>query len=656
MTTRVWNLLTFCLVLVATSAQAAERPNVILFLVDDMGWMDSSVYGSQYYETPNMERLATQSMLFTDAYALPLCSPTRASILTGQYSSRHGVTSASGHQPPRPENVSRYPEKASPQQKLIYANSKNYLDLKYDTLSEVLQGAGYRTAHIGKWHLGLTPEYWPDKHGFDVAFHAQPSPGPPSYFSPYGVHTEGQPSGKHHMGTITDGPDGEYMTDRLTDEAIAFIEANQKQPFFLNFWQYGVHGPWGHKEEYTARYANKKDPRGEQRNPIMASMLQSIDESLGRLLERLDQLELTDNTLFIFYSDNGGNFHSNTPGSRQMTNIKPGHPKWDFVQDWKKWAGDEPPTNNAPLREGKGRIYEGGQRVPLMVRWPGHVQPGSTSDAVVGPIDLYPTILQATHIEPPRGHIIDGESLLPVLEQSGDLQREAYFTWFPHLIPAVSVRQGDWKLIRRFEPHREYPEVRELYNLKEDIGETNNLAKTHPDKVAELDTLIDQFIADTGALTPKPNPAYKPSQQAASLSPTHGLVARSCELVEADGLLKVTGTARNPFLGTAQVKMQGPLKCTVTIRAPQGGEGKIQWKTAGQLQFPETGQQVAYNVQPSEDWQTVTIPVPVEGMSGTTRLFLPAENSTIELKSIQFTNKQGSQKRWDFTRLDSASN
>lgn len=291
-----------------------------------------------------------------------------------------------------------------------------------------------------------------------------------------------------------------------------------------------------------------------------------------------------------------------------------------------------------------------------MVRWPGHVQPGSTSDAVVGPIDLYPTILQATHIEPPRGHIIDGESLLPVLEQSGDLQREAYFTWFPHLIPAVSVRQGDWKLIRRFEPHREYPEVRELYNLKKDIGETKNLAKTHPDKVAELDTLIDQFIADTGALTPKPNPAYKPGPQVTSLSPTHGLVARSCKLEEADGLLNVTGTGRNPFLGTAQVKMEGPLECTVTIRAPQGGEGKIQWKTAGQLQFPETGQQVAYNVQPSEDWQTVTIPVPVEGMSGTTRLYLPAENSTIELKSIQFTNKQGSQKRWDFTQLDSASN
>ena len=657
MTTRVWTLLTYCLVLIATSTQAAERPNVILFLVDDMGWMDSSVYGSEYYKTPNMERLAKQSMLFTDAYAVPLCSPTRASILTGQYSSRHGITSASGHQPPAPENASRYPAKASPQQKFIYANSKNYLDLDFETLPEVLKQAGYRTAHIGKWHLGLYPQHWPEQHGFDVAFHAQPSPGPPSYFSPYGVEntTNGQPSGRHHMGTITDGPDGEYMTDRVTDEAIAFIEANKGDPFFLNLWQFGVHGPWGHKEEYTAEYAKTTDPRGMQRNPIMASMLQSIDESLGRLLERLDQLELTDNTLLIFYSDNGGNTHSNTPGSRQMRNIKPGHPKWDFVQDWKKWAGPEPPTNNAPLREGKGRIYEGGQRVPLMVRWPGHVEPGTRSDAIVGPIDLYPTILEAAEIEPPRGHIIDGESLIPVLEQTGELERDAYFTWFPHIVPAVSVRQGNWKLIHRFEPRPDYPETRELYNLKKDIGETKNLAKAHPDKVAELDALIDQFIADTGALPPKPNPAYKPLLKTESLSPTHGLVARNCELDAADGRLKVIGTGRAPFLGTAQVKMQGPLACTVTIRAPQGGNGKVQWKTAGQQQFPESGQQVTYNVPPSDDWQTVTIPVPVKGASGTTRLFLPAENSTVELKSIQFSNTQGRQKRWDFTQLDPTS-
>ena len=504
----ILSLLTF----VALSIQAAPKPNIVLFLVDDMGWMDSTPYGSKYYETPNMERLSRQSMRFTDAYAHPLCSPTRASILSGQYPSRHGVTTASGHQPARPEGQSRYPKGAPPYKPLLYAASKNYLDPSLITLPEVLGEAGYSTGHFGKWHLGLAREHWPEKHGFQVAFHAQPSPGPPgsNYFSPYGVHKTGEPSPKHPVGTITDGPKGEYITDRLTDEAIRFVERYKNEPFFLNFSHHAVHGPWGHKEEYTKQFANKVDPRGHQKNPIMASMLKSVDESLGRLLDKLDRLGLTDNTLFIFYSDNGGNTHSNLPGARGM-DVKQGHPKWKFVQDWKKWAGDQPPTNNAPLREGKGRIYEGGQRVPLMVRWPGQVESGSISDSIVGPIDLYPTILEAAGLEKPKEHIVDGESIVPILKHTGKLNRQAYFTWFPHLIPAVSVRQGDWKLIRRFEPHPKYPETVELYNLKNDVGETRNLAGKMSKKVDDLQALIDGFVKETGALYPKSNPAYNPN-------------------------------------------------------------------------------------------------------------------------------------------------
>ena len=500
------------LAFLAPLIQATGKPNIILFLVDDMGWMDSTPYGSKYYETPNMERLSRQSMRFTDAYAHPLCSPTRASILSGQYPSRHGVTTASGHQPARPEGQSRYPKGAPPYKPLLYAASKNYLDPSLITLPEVLGEAGYSTGHFGKWHLGLAREHWPEKHGFQVAFHAQPSPGPPgsNYFSPYGVHKTGEPSPKHPVGTITDGPKGEYITDRLTDEAIRFVERYKNEPFFLNFSHHAVHGPWGHKEDYTKQFANKVDPRGHQKNPIMASMLKSVDESLGRLLDKLDRLGLTDNTLFIFYSDNGGNTHSNLPGARGM-DVKQGHPKWKFVQDWKKWAGDQPPTNNAPLREGKGRIYEGGQRVPLMVRWPGQVESGSISDSIVGPIDLYPTILEAAGLEKPKEHIVDGESIVPILKHTGKLNRQAYFTWFPHLIPAVSVRQGDWKLIRRFEPHPKYPETVELYNLKNDVGETRNLAGKMSKKVDDLQALIDGFVKETGALYPKSNPAYNPN-------------------------------------------------------------------------------------------------------------------------------------------------
>ncbi|MCA8986722.1 MAG: sulfatase-like hydrolase/transferase, partial [Planctomycetaceae bacterium] len=513
-------------------------------------------------------------------------------------------------------------------------------------ISEVLHEAGYRTAHIGKWHLGLSQEHWPDKHGFDVAFHAQPSPGPPSYFSPYGVSVDGRPTGRHHVGTITDGPDGEYITDRLTDEAIHFIESCQGKPFYLNFWQYGVHGPWGHKEEYTARYAKKTDPRGEQRNPIMASMLKSVDESLGRLMDRLDELGLEKNTLFIFYSDNGGNVHSRTYEDAKLANVKEGHPQYEAIQDWRKWAGGEPPTNNTPLREGKGRIYEGGQRVPLMVRWPGHIQPGTTTDAVVGPIDMYPTILEATGLKQPAGYIVDGESLLPVLNQSGELKREAYFTWFPHIIPAVSVREGNWKLIRRFESHPDYSETRELYNLATDLGETKNLAKQMPERVKELDALIDHFIKETGALAPIPNPSF-----AGQADATDGLVLRSCRLEKKEGAIQLIGTGRLPFLGTARVKLQGPLKLTFQARSEAGGEAAISWKTTTQEDFPESAQRVAYTLHAGNEWEEITVELPIEGTSQIVRFYLPAEKSPVELQWIRFEDAQGHQKSWDFSKV-----
>ena len=648
-------VLSFCAALnsaMAADDRAAGKPNIVLFLVDDMGWIDSEPYGSQYYETPNMARLALQSMRFTNAYATPLCSPTRASILSGQYSSRHGVTSASGHLAALPADASRYPASASPSEQFIYPHSKRFLNPELKTLPKVLRDAGYRTGHFGKWHLGLSQEHWPERHGFEVAFHAQPSPGPSSYFSPYNVHAEGEPSGTHHVGTITDGPEGEYITDRLTDEAIQFIETHKGEPFYLNFWHYAVHGPWGHKEEYTKQFADKDDPRGEQDNPIMASMLKSVDESLGRVLDKLDELELTDDTLFIFYSDNGGNTHSNIPGARGM-DVPPGHPKWGFVQDWKKWAGDLPPTNNAPLREGKGRIYEGGQRVPLMVRWPGRVEEGSDSESIVGPIDLYPTILEVLGAETPTDHILDGESIMPILKQTGQLKRQAYFTWFPHLIPAVSVRQGDWKLIRRFEPHIKYPELLELYNLTEDIGETNNLASRMPDKVKELEGLIDQFVEETGALVPQPNPNFgstptRTPREAAS-TPLDGLVARTCEAVAMDGAVRITGTGRNPFLGTAQVRLSGPLTLKLRARSSIGGKGRVQWRIPPQEDFPESGQLVTYDLPGGNEWREITVQLPIEGNVGVIRLFLPAEESSVELQSIEYQDMRGRKKAWDFS-------
>ena len=277
---------TFTIALAAESSRPGKQPNVVLFLVDDMGWMDCGVYGSQYYETPNTDNFAKRAMRFTNAYAQPLCSPSRASILSGQYTSRHGITTASGHQPPQPAGHVFLKDSAPPNVPMLTPESKNYLEPSQITLAETLKAAGYRTAHIGKWHIGLTSPYWPEQQGFDVAFHCHPDPGPPGeYFSPYGVTAEGNPTSKARVGTITDGPVGEYIVDRQADEAIKFIRGRtNEQPFFLNLWCYGVHGPWGHKVEYTKYFAGKTDPAGRQGNPIMASMLKSVDDCFGRIL------------------------------------------------------------------------------------------------------------------------------------------------------------------------------------------------------------------------------------------------------------------------------------------------------------------------------------------------------------------------------------
>ena len=650
---RAWSVRSVALaagVLGAAAVWAAPaRPNVIFFLVDDMGWMDCGANGSQYYETPNMDRLAKQGMRFTQAYAQPLCSPTRASILTGQYAARHRITSATGHLPPQPSDDALMPKSAGPNVPLLMPESKNFLEPSQTTLAEALRDAGYHTAHIGKWHLGLTQPYWPERQGFEVAFHAEPSPGPASYFSPYGVSPDGEPGGKKHVGTITDGPAGEYITDRLTDEALKFIEANKAQPFFLNLWHYGVHGPWGHKEAYTAAFAKKSDPRGVQGNPIMASMLKSVDESLGRVLAKLDELHLADNTIVVFYSDNGGNVHSNTPDDEKGKKRRAGDER---LLDWRKWAGDRPPTCNAPLRNGKGSLYEGGIRVPLFVRWPGHVAAGSTSETVVGCIDLYPTLLDLAGLAVPAGQKVDGVSFAPVLRGTGALTREAHFTWFPHLVPGVAVRKGDWKLIRRFtERPNDYEGLRELFNLRDDLGETKNLASAMPEKVKELDALIDAFVAETGALYPKPNPAYRADAAvtAPANDPSQGLVPKFCKATVTGGALRIEAAGAAPFLGTAAVKGKGPFSLELRARCDAGGAGKVQWVTPGQENFNAPGQTVTFELKPGPEWQDLTLALPIVGEPRIVRLYLPADKSPVELASIRYADSSGKPVRqWRF--------
>jgi arylsulfatase A-like enzyme len=642
-------------VVVASVGAEARPPNILLFLVDDMGWMDSTPYGSQYYDTPNIARLAAQGMRFTRAYSQPLCSPTRACLLTGKNAARHGITVPGGHLPP----VDASPPAAAPvDQPVIYPRSQRFLDPAEYTLAEAVRDAGYRTGHFGKWHLGLLEPHWPEKQGFDVAFHCHPDPGPPgSYFSPYGVTppgTQPAPGNKRVFGTITDGPPGEYITDRLTDEAIRFIEANKDAPFFLNLWHYGVHGPWGHKEAITADMARRSDPTGRQKNPVMASMLKSVDESLGRLLDTLERLGIADDTLVIFTSDNGGNTHSNTADDSKTKDAAAA--RTAAAASYRTWAGHEPPTNNAPLRDGKGTLYEGGVRVPLIVRFPGRVQAGSTSDALVGCTDVYPTVLDLVGIARTPAQVMDGVSYAGVLRGTATSARDSYVIWFPGRQHGVAAYQGDWKLIRRDEPAREEPGVtRQLYNLADDIGETRNLAAAMPGKVRELEAIIDRLLLDTAAVVPRPNPAYRAG--AASAAPVTGkdfagLVAQKCTSTPiADGY-RLEGSGRNPFLGTTRVKLSGPLRLSLRIRSASGGEGRIQWRTADEAEFPADRPGVPFTVAAGGDWQDVAVEMPVQGTTAIVRVYLPMDRGPIDVQAIRYTDRGGRAVAWDFADID----
>ena len=408
--------------LVCLSAKAngepGRPPNVILFLVDDMGWTDGGVFGSEYYETPNIDAFAKQAMRFTNAYAHPLCSPSRASILTGQEESRHGILSAHGHQEPEPWGAQVY-QAATPTDEYLLTKSRRYLDPDATTLAEAFLGAGYRTAHMGKWHLGLTQEHWPDQHGFEVTFHSAPDPGPPgsTYFSPHGVHADGKPGAARRVGNIVDGPEGEHIDDRLGTEAIKYITEHKDEPFYLNLWMYDCHGPWEAKQDLIQKFAKKESEPDGHTNPVYAAMLKTMDDNFGRVMTALDELGIADNTIVVFFSDNGGNTHSMSASEQKRKMANPKSKTYGYTKIYNDYAGLQYPTKNLGLRDGKGSLYEGGERVPLMVRWPEHIPAGSVSETIVNNIDLYPTLLELTGQAEPDNHVIDGKSFAKVLTE-----------------------------------------------------------------------------------------------------------------------------------------------------------------------------------------------------------------------------------------------
>lgn len=562
--------------LLSRAVHAQTPPNVVFILADDLGWSDTTLFDTtQFYQTPNIERLADRGMTFTRAYAAsPLCSPTRASILTGLSPARHGITAPNCHLP-IVTLTAKATESGPPNQKATIPTSVTRLDEKYYTLAEMFHDNGYATAHFGKWHLGAEP-YSPLEHGFGVDLPHHPGPGPAgSYVAPWKFKD---------FDHDPDIPD-EHIEDRMAKEAVAFMEAHQDEPFFLNYWMFSVHAPFDAKASLIDKYRLHIDKDDPQRSPTYAAMIESMDDAVGTLLDTLDRLGIAKNTIIVFASDNGGNMYNEVDGTT--------------------------PTSNAPLRGGKATMYEGGVRGPAIVIYPGHVQASSRSDEIIQSCDFYPTLLDLLGIHAQPQQKFDGVSIVPALD-GGSLDRETIFTYFPHaprvpdwLPPAVSVLAHDWKLIRTFHGGEAGKHGYLLFNLKDDIGEEHNLAGDFPARVRHLDGLIDGFLADSDAVVPLPNPRFDARQYHPELigkgahknasnatKKRHRVPAKpvagwqpggTCELSQDGDSLIVISTGGDPYLSFKLPKAVAnkSLELTFTMSSNATGPGQVFWQEQG---------------------------------------------------------------------------
>ncbi len=545
---------------------APARPNILLILADDLGWSDTTLFGTtKFYETPNVERLARRGMTFTRAYAAsPLCSPTRASILSGQNPARVGITAPVCHLKTERLKAEVRP-KAPANAKALICDSATRFDTDHFTLAEALKLAGYATGHFGKWHLG--PEPWsPLQQGFDVDVPHWPGPGPAgSFVAPW------------KFPDFKERTPSEHIEDRMADEAVAFIEKHKDGPFFLNYWQFSVHAPFNAKEAYIERHRKRVDPKDAQRSPTYAAMVQSLDDAIGRMLDALERLGIADNTLIIFYSDNGGNMYNEVDGTT--------------------------PTSNRPLRGGKATMWEGGIRVPAIFSWPGRIAAGARNDSRIQSTDLYPTLLELLGLKPRPGQIFDGVSIAPALEGRA-FDRGPMFTFFPHqtkvpdfLPPAVSVHRGDWKLIRLFHQGENGAHAYELFNLRNDQGERNNLAAANPKLVAELDGLIGGFLRDTQAVVPRTNPDYDPTR-AKPVVPGVAPI-RNVTLTKESGALRVVATGGDPHFQLTPDKPIPAGKAVFVLRM------KTESKGGAQFFWQEQGARPAFHRSRRIDFQPI---------------------------------------------------
>ncbi|MFW5944752.1 MAG: sulfatase [Bacteroidota bacterium] len=461
------------------SQNTNKKFNVIFILADDLGWSDLGLYGSDLHETPNLDRFASENLRFTNAYtAASISSPVRASLMTGKHPARLNMTT--WHEdagPPEPNT----------QHKLLPPKTKGNLSLEEFSIGEVFKQAGYFTAHVGKWHLGGTV-YYPEAQGFDVNIGGTKWGMPYSYWFPFGGWREVDNEYRYVPDLVDMDSDNEgtYLTDRLTDKALKVIESKKEEPFYLQMNYYTPHVPLDGKPEYVEYYQDKAEPDLHHKNPDYAAMIASLDENVGRILHKVEEEGISDQTVIIFYSDNGGL-------AKPRTNAEQNH----------------------PLRSGKGSLYEGGVRVPLMIKWPGLTKPGSVCDVPVTSMDFYPTFLDLLGFKGEEEHNknLDGISIAPVLKDpSNNLEREALYWHHPHYYPGrkgpvSAMRDGKWKLLHYFEDDKI-----ELYNLKKDIEEQNNLADSHQKIANRLYQKLKKWRERVNAQLPSLNPDFIPEK------------------------------------------------------------------------------------------------------------------------------------------------
>lgn len=462
--TRLLGLTLVTTIWALNSTAQTHKPNILFILIDDLGWSDLGCYGSNFYETPNIDKLSSEGMLFTNAYsASPVCSPTRASILTGKNPANLRFT---GHITSIGEH--RYPKNG----KIIPPKDKMYVALHEIMIPESLSHMGYISASIGKWHVGKEEKYFPTHQGFDINIAGYEHGSPPTHWGPYEKDLTWNPVIKN----LDDRKPGEYLADRLTQETIDFIKNNKERPFFVYLSHYAVHTPLEAPDSLVTKYEKKLTYNSEQKNAKYAAMVENVDYNVGLILQNLDNLGLTENTVVILYSDNGG---------------------------------ESKATNNFPLKKGKGHLYEGGIRVPLIIKWPKHIIPGSKSDIPVISDDLFPTIIDLIGEGTKKTNNWDGISLSPILLNGNGIERDKLCWYYPQYspqakMPGYAIRMGEYKLIEHYDP-----EKIELYNLEEDIGEKNNLANQLPLVVQKLKLSFKNWLTEMKPIMHMPNPNYE---------------------------------------------------------------------------------------------------------------------------------------------------